>query len=202
MRPGGSVGGEGRLKGLQNLLSLSLSTCTRLLNLPDCSPSAFIPSAFIPSSPLVQFNMEGLRSALLPWACRGYSALMSRLAASATARLKALLAELAAHTALLRDRPSELPQFAAYMEAAWGHLLEDGAKRRAVIFAQVGGGCHVCPGQGRGHSLRPRLYPHHWSEFPIKKSCFASAILKTCLTHTLLPSPCPYHSTLFHTNPH
>ena len=140
MRPGGSVGGEGRLKGLQNLLSLSLSTCTRLLNLPDCSPSAFIPSAFIPSSPLVQFNMEGLRSALLPWACRGYSALMSRLAASATARLKALLAELAAHTALLRDRPSELPQFAAYMEAAWGHLLEDGAKRRAVMFAQVWGG--------------------------------------------------------------
>ena len=83
--------------------------------------------------------MEGLRSALLPWACRGYSALMSRLAASATARLKTLLAELAAHTALLRDRPSELPQFAAYMEAAWGHLLEDGAKRKAVMFAQVGG---------------------------------------------------------------
>lgn len=64
---------------------------------------------------------------------------MSRLAASATARIRALLADLAAYTAQLRERPSELPQFAAYMEVAWGHLLEDGAKRRAVAYAQVWG---------------------------------------------------------------
>ena len=47
---------------------------------------------------------------------------MSRLATAATARIRSLVSDLTGYTALLRDRPAELPEFVAYMETTWQHL--------------------------------------------------------------------------------
>ncbi len=47
---------------------------------------------------------------------------MSTLVSAATARITGLQADVSGFTAMLRDRPKELPDFVAYMDKTWPHL--------------------------------------------------------------------------------
>ncbi|GAX79832.1 hypothetical protein CEUSTIGMA_g7272.t1 [Chlamydomonas eustigma] len=88
------------------------------------------------ASGLLEFDMEGLRSALMPRIYSCYSDLVTGLVSGSTTRIRDLLAELKRYVSTLRDRPRDLPDFVAYMEACWEHLNEDGAKRQAVAWAK------------------------------------------------------------------
>ena len=44
---------------------------------------------------------------------------------------------------LLRDRPSELPEFVAYMESTWQHMQDGTGKRKEVMLAKVGNECSL-----------------------------------------------------------
>lgn len=81
---------------------------------------------------LLHLSTLQLRTELMPPVCTAYAALMSCLVSVIGTRAKDLQREVQQYTSLLRDRPSELPEFVAYMEATWPHLDEGGAKRQAV----------------------------------------------------------------------
>ncbi|KAJ9507914.1 hypothetical protein QJQ45_021255, partial [Haematococcus lacustris] len=85
---------------------------------------------------MLHFDLAATRSALLPLVVDCYKGLMAGLAAQMTTIIKDLLTRLARYIDRLRNRPSELPDFVAFMELCWAHLEPSSVKRQRVTDQQ------------------------------------------------------------------
>ena len=84
------------------------------------------------TSGLLQFNLEVLRSTLLPITCKAYSGYMSKLSSSLTVTIKDLRKHLDKYISMLKQRPSDLESYVQFIEETYQHLDDDGDLRLAV----------------------------------------------------------------------
>lgn len=88
------------------------------------------------TSGLLQFNLEVLRSTLLPITCKAYAGYMSKIASSLTSSIKELREQVEKYIVMLRRRPSDLDSFVEFIEETYQHLDDNGDLRLAVITSK------------------------------------------------------------------
>ena len=88
------------------------------------------------TSGLLHFNLEALRSTLLPLTCRAFAGYMSKLASALTSSIKDLRQKLDKYIAVLKQRPANLDSFVQFIEETYKHLDDDGDIRLAVTSSK------------------------------------------------------------------
>ncbi|GFR50873.1 hypothetical protein Agub_g13161, partial [Astrephomene gubernaculifera] len=91
---------------------------------------------------LVALDMSALQRAALPAIQKAHSGIMSLLGALLVAQSQQLTRRLADYTANLISRPSQLPEFVAYVEIIWPHLDPLSSIRQAIT-AELGHMTHL-----------------------------------------------------------